>query len=54
MLLSTDYREVRKGNRHQTSFERIMTNHGSTEPIDNGVSSEIVEGENPDFQTLTQ
>ena len=31
-----------------------MSNHGSTEEIANGVSSENVEGEIPEFQTLTQ
>ena len=31
-----------------------MSNNGSTEEIANGVSSENVEGDIPDFQTLTQ
>ena len=54
MLHSTDYRELRNGKRYQTSIERIMSNHGSTEEIANRISSEIVEGEIPEIQTLTQ
>ena len=54
MLHSTDYRELKIGKRFQTSVERIMSNHGSTEEIANRSSSENVEGEIPEFQTLTQ
>ena len=31
MLNSTDYRELRNRERYQTSFERTMSDHGSTE-----------------------
>ena len=48
------YRVLRKGERYQTSIERTMSNHGSTEEIANRSSSEKVEGEVPEFQTLTQ
>ena len=54
MLHSTDYRELRNGKRYQTSNELIMSNHGSTEEIANRSSSENIEGEIPEFQTLTQ
>ena len=54
MLHSTDYRELRNGKRYQTPNERILSNHGSTEEIANRSSSKNVEGEVPEFQTLTQ
>ena len=54
MLNSTEYRELRNGKRYQTSIERTMRNHRSTEEIANGSSSENVEGEVSEFQTLTQ
>ena len=54
MLRSTDCRELRNGKRYQTSNERIMSNHGSTEEIANRSSSENFGGEIPEFQTLTQ
>ena len=54
MLHSTDYRELRNGKRYQTSDQRIMSHHGITEEIANRSSSENVEGEIPEFQTLTQ
>ena len=54
MLHSIDYRELRNGKRHQTSDERIMSHHGSTEESATRSSSENVEGEIPEFQTLTQ
>ena len=54
MLNSTDYRELRNGERYQTSIEPIMSNHGSTEGITKRSSSENVGGEVPEFQTLTQ
>ena len=54
MLHSTDYREIRNGKHYQTSIERIISNHGSTEEIANGLSSENIEGDIPEFQTLTQ
>ena len=54
MLNSADYRELRNGERYQTSVERIMTNHGSTEEIANRRSSENVGREVPEFQTLIQ
>ena len=53
MVDSNDYRELRNGKRYQTSNERIMSNHGSTEKIANRSSSQNVE-EVPEFQTLTQ
>ena len=54
MFHSIDYRELRNGKRYQTSIERTMSNHGSTEELANRTSSENVEGEVPGFQTLTQ
>ena len=54
MLHSIDYRELRNGKRYQTSDEREMSHHGSTEEITNRTSSENVEEENPEIQTLTQ
>ena len=54
MLHSTECRELRNEKRYQTSIERIMSNHGSSDEIANGVSSENVEGDIPEFQTLTQ
>ena len=53
MLLSTNYRELRNGKRYQTSAEREMSHHGSTEDLVNRSSSENVELENPENQTLT-
>ena len=54
MLHSTDYGELRNGKLHQTSDERKMGHHGSTEELVNRSSSENVEGESPEIQTLTQ
>ena len=54
MLQSTDYREGRNGKRYQTADERIMSNHGSTEETGNRSSSEKIEGDVPEIQTLTQ
>ena len=54
MLHSTDYRELRTGKRYQTSIERIMSNHGSTEEVADRRLSENVVEEVPEFQTLTQ
>ena len=55
MLKSTDYRELRNGKRYQTSTERTLSNHGCTEELAaNRSLSENVEGEVPEFQTLTQ
>ena len=54
MLHSTDHRELRNGKRYRTSDEREMSHHGSTEEIANRSSSEDVEGQIPDIQTLTQ
>ena len=54
MLHPTDYRELRNGKRYQTSNERIMSNHGSTEEIANRNSSQNVKGDVPEFRTLTQ
>ena len=51
---STDYREHRNGTRYQTSIKRTKSNYGSTEEIANRSSSENVQGEVPEFQTLTQ
>ena len=53
MLHSTDYRELRNEKRYQTSNERIISNHGSTEEFANRISSENGEGV-PEFQTLTK
>ena len=54
MFNSTGYRELRNGKRYQTSTERTMSNHGRTEELANRSSSEKVEGEISEFQTLTQ
>ena len=54
MLSSSEYRELGNGKRYQTSIERTMSDHGSTEDIANGVSSENIEGEVSEIQTLTQ
>ena len=54
MLQCTDYRELKNGKRYQTSLERILGNHGRKEEISNRSSSENVEGEIPEFQTMTQ
>ena len=51
---STDYREVINGKQYQMSIERLMSNHGSREENANRSSSENVEGEVSEFQTLTQ
>ena len=49
-----DYGELRNGKHYQTSKERILSHYGSTEEIANRSSSENVEGELPEFQTLTK
>ena len=54
MLKSADYRKLINGKRYQTSTERTMSNHGSTEELVNKSSSKNVEGEVPEFQMLTQ
>ena len=54
MLSSTGYRELRNGKRYQRSIECTMSDHGSTEENATGISSENVEGEGPEIQTLTQ
>ena len=54
MLHYTDCRELRNGKRNQTSIERVMSNHSSTEEITNRSLSENVDGKIPEFQTLTQ
>ena len=54
MFNPTEYRELRNGKQYPTSVERTMSNHGSTEEIANRSSSENVEGEVSDFQSLTQ
>ena len=54
MLHSTDYWEVRNEKRYQTSVERKMSHHGSTEELVNTSSSEIVAGKSQEIQTLTQ
>ena len=54
MLHSTDYREFRNGKRYLRSDEREMSLHGNTEEIANRSSSENVEREYPEIQTLTQ
>ena len=54
MLQCTDFREARNGKRYQTSDERILSHHGITAETANRSSSEYIEGENAEFQTLTQ
>ena len=54
MFNSIDYGELRNGKRYQTSTERIVSNHGTTEEISNRSSLENVKGEIPEIQTLTQ
>ena len=54
MLHSNDYRDLRNRKHYQTSIEHIMSNHGSTEEVADRRSSENVEEEVPEFQTLTQ
>ena len=54
MLHSIGYRELRNGKCCQTSDEREMRNHASTEEIAHRSSSENVGGEIPEVQTLTQ
>ena len=51
---STEYRELRNGNRYQRSIERTMSDHGSTEENTSGISSENVGREVFEIQTLTQ
>ena len=45
---------LRNAKQYQTSIERILSNHGCTEEVANRSSSENVEGEIQEFQTLTQ
>ena len=54
MLHSTNYRELRKRNCYQTSTERKMTHHGSTEELVNRISSGIVKRQSLEIHTLTQ
>ena len=54
MLHSTDYKELANGKGYQTYNERIVSHHGSAEEIANRSSSENIEGESLEFQTLTQ
>ena len=54
MLHCTNFGELRSQKRYQTSDEREMSHHGSTQKIASRSSSENVEGENQEFQTLTQ
>ena len=54
MLQSTHYRELGNEKRYPTSNELEMSHHGSTEEIANRSSSENVDGENPEIQTVTQ
>ena len=54
ILHSTDNRDLRNEKRYPTSIERIMSNHGSREENAKAALSENVEGEIPEFQTLTQ
>ena len=54
MLVSTEYRELRNSKRYQKSIELTISDHGSTEEIANTISSENVEGEVSEVQTLTQ
>ena len=54
MLHSTDHGELRNKKLQQVSTERKMSHHGSTGELVNRSSSENVEGEIPESQTLTQ
>ena len=54
MLDSTEYSEFKNGKRQQTSIERTMSDHGSTEETETGISSENVEWEVFKIQTLTK
>ena len=54
MLDSAEYRELRKGKRYQTSIGRTMSDHGSKEENETRISSENVEREVSEIQTLTQ
>ena len=53
-LHSTNYRELRIEKLYQTSAEREMRHHGSTEQLLNNSLSENIERESPEIQTLTQ
>ena len=54
MLDTAEYRELRNGKRYETSIERTVSDHGSTGDNATGISSENVEGEISEIQTLTQ
>ena len=54
MLDSAEYRELRDGKRYQTLIKRTMSHHGSTEQNTTTITSENVEGEVSEIQTLTQ
>ena len=54
MLHSTNYTEVRNGKLYKTAAEREISHRGGTEELVNRNSSENVEGESPEIQTLTE
>ena len=54
MLDYTEYGELRNGKRYQASIELTMSDHGTTKENAIGVSSENVDGEVSESQTLTQ
>ena len=54
MLDSTEYRELRNGIRYYTSIGSTLSDHSSTEENLTRTSSENVEGEVSEIQTLTQ
>ena len=53
MLDSADYRKLNNGKQYYISIERTMSDHGSTEENVTRNSSENVEGEVSEIQTLT-
>ena len=53
MLDSEEYRELRNGEPYYTSTKRTMRENGSIEENVTGNSSENVEGEVSEIQTLT-
>ena len=54
MLGSADCRELRDCKQYQTSIERTMSDHGSTEEDATGIPSKTVEAEVPEILMLTQ
>ena len=54
MLDFEEYKELRNGKRYYTCTEHILNDNGCIEENVTRNSSEHVEGENPETQTLTQ